>query len=85
MVVGSLRVDRGGEPIRVLGPGDAFGEIALLHRVPRTASVTAETDAELLALDREAFLTALTGSPEAARMAARVADGHVAADRHRGV
>jgi MFS family permease len=85
VVAGSLRVDRGGEPIRVLGPGDAFGEIALLHRVPRTASVTAETDAELLALDRDAFLTALTGSPDAARMAARVADGHLAADRRRGV
>jgi MFS family permease len=42
--------------LRRLGPDEAFGEIGLLQRSPRTATVTAESDGVLLALDGEAFL-----------------------------
>jgi CRP/FNR family transcriptional regulator, cyclic AMP receptor protein len=41
---GSAKVTVGGEDRRTLGPGDYFGEVALLTDSPRTATITAETE-----------------------------------------
>jgi MFS family permease len=72
---GRLEATQDGQHLRTMRePGDGVGEIALLFDVPRTATVTVAEDAELLALERVDFLTALTGHPEVARAAHRVAD-----------
>ena len=71
---GRLEVMRGGRHVSTLrDAGDGVGEIALLFDVPRTATVTVAEDAELLVLERAEFLTAVTGHPEVARAAKRVA------------
>jgi CRP-like cAMP-binding protein len=58
---GAARVSVDGRPVRAFAPGDSFGEIALLRDVPRTASITAESDGSAFVISREAFLCAVTG------------------------
>jgi MFS family permease len=62
---GSLRVTAGPDDahLRDLGPGDVFGEIGLLRRSARTATVTAVTPGRLLALDAEAFAELVGSGP----------------------
>jgi MFS family permease len=55
--------------LRQLGPDDVFGELGLLNRTPRTATVTADTDGVLLALGASDFLTLVgAGGPLRGRL-----------------
>jgi putative ABC transport system ATP-binding protein len=53
------------ETVAVARAGDYFGEVGLIHVVPRTASVTARTPARLIRVPGAAFLDALSSSPAA--------------------
>jgi len=55
IVEGTADVSIGGRKKASLGPGDFFGEIALLDGGPRTATVTAKTDVQLLGLTEWVF------------------------------
>jgi CRP/FNR family transcriptional regulator, cyclic AMP receptor protein len=52
---GTAVVKRNGRKVATFGPGDTFGELALLDRGPRTATVQAETDMEVLVLGQREF------------------------------
>jgi hypothetical protein len=58
---GEVEIEIGGREANVLDAGDYFGEIALLRDIPRTASARARTATDLYALERDAFLAAITG------------------------
>jgi MFS family permease len=75
---GEVDVSRDGERIATLGPRDYFGEIALLRDTPRVATCRAATPVELLALQREVFVAAVTGNMRSEETAERVASGRLA-------
>jgi Cyclic nucleotide-binding domain len=76
---GQLEVLVDGRPVRVLGAGESFGEIALIREVPRTATVRAVDRSQLAAIGREQFLAAVMGGDESAAMAEEVIRGHLGA------
>jgi len=55
IIEGTARVTRQGRKIATIGPGQAFGELALLDKAPRNASVVADTDMELVVLGQREF------------------------------
>jgi CRP/FNR family transcriptional regulator, cyclic AMP receptor protein len=67
IVKGSAVVKRKGRKVTTLGPGKYFGELALLDRGPRSATIIAETDMVLLVLEQRHFLGLLDTMPSLAR------------------
>jgi hypothetical protein len=58
---GAVEVIGDGVQRRTMGPGECFGEVALLAGSTRTATVRSATGARLFAVDRTSFLDVLTG------------------------
>lgn len=78
---GRFDVDIDGVPRPTLTEGDGFGEIALLHSVPRTATVVAATAGRLLVVRSENFLAAVTGSEDGNSLAREIAASRMSRDR----
>jgi CRP-like cAMP-binding protein len=55
IVSGQADVDRSGHVVATIGPGAFFGDLALLDKAPRNATVTAKTDMELIVLGQREF------------------------------
>ena len=55
IIDGKASVSKKGRKVATLGPGDAFGELALLDKAPRNATVTAETPLEVVVLGQREF------------------------------
>lgn len=66
LVDGTVRVSRKGRKLADLGPGDWVGEMALLTRVPRNATVTATSDVDVLVVTARDFRRLLETMPSIA-------------------
>jgi CRP-like cAMP-binding protein len=79
IVDGQAKITRRGRKVGELGPGDFFGELALLIDSQRNATITAITPMEAIVLSRREFEAALADAPRMTRkimagMAARLAE-----------
>jgi CRP/FNR family transcriptional regulator, cyclic AMP receptor protein len=66
LIEGTVDVSQNSKRIRTLGPGDFFGEIALVSRVPRTATVTTTSPVRALVVSARNFRSLIDRSPEVA-------------------
>ena len=75
---GEAEVTKGGQQINTMKKGDFFGEIALVTKMPRTASVTATTDVRVLVITERDFDNLLRKSPDVGRSVAEALAERVA-------
>ena len=64
---GEATVRRSGRLVARVGPGDFLGELAVIAGVPRTATVTADTEMNVSVLNRREFSSLLDEQPKLAR------------------
>jgi CRP-like cAMP-binding protein len=67
IAAGEAEIERGGQTVAKLSVGDHFGELALLDRGPRSATVRAVTDLRLYVLRDESFAAVLNEVPALAQ------------------
>jgi CRP-like cAMP-binding protein len=63
IVDGTAKVTRGGRTVKRLGPGDFFGEMSILTRSPRSATVTVESSLECVTLPASGLRSVLLAEP----------------------
>ena len=66
LIEGSAEVQRGGKKVAGIGGGDFFGEIALISKSPRNATITTTSPVRALVITDRAFRTLLDHSPQIA-------------------
>ena len=77
IIDGEATVTRGGKPVATIGSGDFFGEIALLERVVRTATVSAATPLSFFVISDQAFSAVLNTDPSIERKLLRAMVRHL--------
>jgi CRP-like cAMP-binding protein len=77
LVAGACEVTRNGVRVGALGPGSFFGEMALLDRQPRAATVTACEPSEVLVLTASAFTRVIDTLPSVDRKMLAVLAGRL--------
>ncbi len=82
VVEGAVTVRRGGRKLADLGPGDWFGEIAILTYEPRTATVTATSAVRLLVISDRAFRRVVETTPRIALNVLRSVAARLEHDAH---
>lgn len=60
---GTVTLSANGRELEQVGPGGIFGELGLLDRAPRSATATAETDCDVVALDERGFIYHVSQTP----------------------
>ena len=78
LLEGEADVKKGDRSINTMKTGDFFGEIALVTKMPRTASVTATTPVRVLVITERDFDALLKQSPEVGRNVAEALAERVA-------
>jgi CRP/FNR family transcriptional regulator, cyclic AMP receptor protein len=64
LIEGTAEVARGGKKVASIGPGDFFGEIALISKTPRNATITTTSPVRALVITDRAFRQLLDHSPQ---------------------
>ena len=82
LIEGDVAVRRGGRKLAELGPGDWFGEIAVLTYKPRTATVTATSSVRLLVIGDRAFRQVVETRPRIALNVLRSVAARLERDAH---
>jgi CRP/FNR family transcriptional regulator, cyclic AMP receptor protein len=80
LVDGDAEVRREGSTLNSLGPGDFFGEIALVSHRPRTATVTTTSPVRALVVTEQSFRSLLDRAPDVQRKVLRALADRVAED-----
>ncbi len=78
LIKGEAEVTKNGSRINTMKEGDFFGEIALVTKMPRTATVTATSEVDVLVITERAFDNLLKKSPEIGRSVAEALAERVA-------
>jgi CRP/FNR family cyclic AMP-dependent transcriptional regulator len=64
LVDGTADVERGGKKVASIGPGDFFGEISLIAKTPRNATITTTSPVRTLVITDRAFRQLLDHAPQ---------------------
>ena len=63
LMEGEVEIRKGEKVLATLGPGEIFGEMALLDNSPRSASAVAKSDCKIVRVGQARFLQMVTGTP----------------------